>query len=120
MQLEDRKPAGTAELLGRDEPKQESPRATGQAPGSLLPEREASSFQDRWTTCQSRFVDDPRNSVQEADQLVAELMQNLARQFADTRQSLEKQWSEGSDASTEDLRLALQRYRDFFNRLLTV
>jgi hypothetical protein len=31
---------------------------------------------------------------------------------------LEKRWGQGDSVSTEDLRLALQRYRSFFDRLL--
>ena len=64
------------------------------------------------------FVDEPRGSVQEADALVAELMQRLAQTFSDERTSLEAQWEQGADVSTEDLRVAMQRYRSFFDRLL--
>ncbi len=69
---------------------------------------------------QSRFVDDPRETVSEADSLVAELLQELARGFSDARGKLESQWSEGDDVSTEDLRISLKRYRSFFERLLSV
>jgi len=64
------------------------------------------------------FVDEPQRCVQEADGLVAEVMQRLADSFARERQDLEAQWASGGEASTEDLRVALQRYRSFFNRLL--
>lgn len=121
MQLEDRKPRGTADLL---EPQPDRPAREERSPNDstepLLPENETRQLRDRWMDCQGRFVDEPRDSVRAADELVAEVMQKLARQFANTRQSLERQWSEGEDASTEDLRIALQRYRDFFNRLLTI
>jgi hypothetical protein len=63
-------------------------------------------------------VDEPRRSVEQADQLVATAMQKLADGFANERASLEKQWGSGDSVSTEDLRLALQRYRTFFGRLL--
>jgi len=63
-------------------------------------------------------VDDPQDAVRSADTLVAEVMQRLAQVFADERQTLEKQWDRDGDANTEELRLALQRYRSFFNRLL--
>ena len=56
--------------------------------------------------------------MQDADALVAEVMQRLADGFAQERRNLEAQWAGGGEASTEDLRLALQRYRSFFNRLL--
>jgi hypothetical protein len=63
-------------------------------------------------------VDEPRRTVADADKLVASVMQRLAEGFANERSGLEKQWDRGDDASTEDLRLALQRYRSFFDRLL--
>ena len=56
--------------------------------------------------------------MQAADQLVAEIMQRLAESFARERSDLEQQWDRGEDVSTEDLRVALQRYRSFFQRLL--
>jgi len=76
-------------------------------------------FRARWTEIQSAFVDDPEHAVQDADGLVAELMQRLAETFSQERSKLEEQWSGGGDASTEDLRVALQRYRSFFDRLLS-
>jgi len=58
--------------------------------------------------------------VERADSLVAEVMQELARTFAEERQKLEAQWGRGDNVSTEDLRVALQRYRSFFSRLLSI
>jgi hypothetical protein len=84
----------------------------------LLPESEGAELQTRWEAIQTRFVDDPRNAVEEADALVASTMQQLADGFASAREDLEGQWSRGEDISTEDLRVALQRYRSFFRRLL--
>lgn len=85
----------------------------------LLPADQSDGFTARWREIQTSFVDEPRTSVEQADALVAELMQRLAQTFHDERQNLEGQWSRGDDASTEDLRLGLQRYRSFFERLLT-
>lgn len=85
----------------------------------LLPQGEAVEFQTRWKALQTSFVDEPRRAVEEGDTLVAELMQKLANSFAEERQSLETQWDRGDDVSTEDLRIALQRYRSFFDRLLS-
>jgi hypothetical protein len=85
---------------------------------SLLQDGEASELRQRWTACQERFVDEPRDSVKSADELVAEVMEKVASEFASTRKSLEQQWDRGDRVSTEDLRLAMQRYREFFNRLL--
>jgi polyhydroxyalkanoate synthesis regulator phasin len=84
----------------------------------LLGDDEAGSFRERWHKVQASFVDEPRTSVEQADALVAELMQRLAETFAEEREQLESQWSRGEDVSTEDLRVALQRYRSFFERLL--
>ncbi len=72
----------------------------------------------RWHALQARFVDEPRETVRDADSLVAELLRDLAGSFDEARGRLESQWSSGDDVSTEDLRVALQRYRSFFERLL--
>ncbi len=85
----------------------------------LLSEELSSTFQQRWEEVQTRFVDEPRGAVEDADGLVANLMQQLAEGFAQERERLEAQWGRGEDISTEDLRIALQRYRSFFQRLLT-
>src|SRR5947207_1950561 len=81
---------------------------------------EPQRFRDRWDEIQTGFVDDPRRTVEQADHLVAEVMKRLAEVFADERAHLERQWSKGDDASTEDLRITLRRYRSFFTRLLSV
>ena len=80
---------------------------------------EASELRERWDSIQTGFVDEPRRAVEQADALVADLMQRLASVFSDERKSLERQWDRGDDVSTEDLRVALQRYRSFFDRLLS-
>ncbi|MBV8630858.1 MAG: hypothetical protein JOZ83_08045 [Silvibacterium sp.] len=90
----------------------------GNNTGPLFNDLEINDFRSRWGTVQTEFVDDPRRAVQEADQLVASVMQRLADGFAKERDSLEKQWDSGDNVSTEDLRVALQRYRAFFGRLL--
>ena len=87
--------------------------------GHLLAADDAEAFRARWTDVQHGFVDAPRQAVAQADGLVAELMQHLAKTFADERGRLEGQWDQGDDVSTEDLRTAFQRYRLFFDRLLT-
>lgn len=85
----------------------------------LLANDDAEGFRSQWLDIQAAFVDEPRRAVHEADELVAELMQRLARTFADERATLESQWDRDEDVSTEDLRIALQRYRSFFDRLLS-
>ena len=85
----------------------------------LLATEELQTLRSRWDSIQTGFVDEPRHAVEQADSLVAEMMQHLAQLFADERSKLEAQWSRGEDVSTEDLRVALQRYRSFFDRLLS-
>lgn len=86
----------------------------------LLPEAEAAALRSSWDSIQAGFVDEPRRAVEDADQLVAQTMKRLAEMFAEERRGLESQWDRGDDVSTEDLRIALQRYRAFFGRLLAV
>jgi hypothetical protein len=86
--------------------------------GPLLPDSERDEFVGRWREVQTRFVDEPRGAVAEADGLVAEVMKRLAQIFSEERSNLEGQWSGGEEVSTEELRVAMQRYRDFFDRLL--
>jgi hypothetical protein len=92
--------------------------ATASTTGSLLATEDAEGFRARWTDIQTGFVDAPRQAVEQADALVAELMQHLARTFADERGRLEDQWDRGDDVPTDNLRDAFQRYRSFFERLL--
>ena len=86
--------------------------------GPLLPDDQGRRFIERWQVIQASFVDEPRQSVEQADALVADLMQRLAAGFSSERERLEGQWDRGDDVSTEDLRVALTRYRSFFDRLL--
>lgn len=87
---------------------------------ALFPENESRDFHKRWTDIQTAFVDEPRRAVERADELVAEVIKRLADSFAQERSRLEGQWGRGDDVSTEDLRVALQRYRAFFDRLLNI
>jgi len=89
-------------------------------PTPLFPDSEAGDFRRRWTEVQTSFVDEPRRAVQQADELVAGVMKGLAETFARERASLEHQWDRGEDVTTEDLRIAMQRYRSFFDRLLSI
>jgi hypothetical protein len=86
----------------------------------LFPEQEARELRERWDAIQTAFVDNPRQAVEQADHLVAQTIKRLAEMFANERNQLEQQWSRGDNASTEDLRVALQRYRSFFGRLLSI
>jgi len=86
----------------------------------LFPGGELENLRTRWKEIQTGFVDEPRKAVEEADGLVASAMKRLAEVFAQERSGLEQQWDRGDNVSTEDLRVALQRYRSFFDRLLSV
>ena len=91
---------------------------TGATP--LFPMNDLEDLRMRWKEIQTAFVDEPRKAVEQADGLVASAMKRLAEVFADERSSLEKQWDRGDKVSTEDLRVAFQRYRTFFDRLLSI
>ena len=88
--------------------------------GQLFLQGEANEFRARWDAIQAAFVDEPRRSVELADDLVEKTMERLAEIFAMERETLEHQWDHGESVSTEDLRVALRRYRSFFGRLLAV
>lgn len=97
--------------------------ATGAMHGndrSLLGDEHRRRFRSRWDAIQASFVDEPRTSVAEADALVREATETLHSQFERDRRQLEGAWDRGDDVSTEDLRVTLQRYRSFFDRLLTI
>jgi hypothetical protein len=101
------------------QPKREAePKHEDVAPTALFSESDVTDLRLRWSNVQTGFVDEPRHAVEEADKLVATVMQRLAEGFANERATLEKAWDRGDDISTEDLRVALRRYRSFFDRLL--
>jgi hypothetical protein len=86
---------------------------------SLLPTDETEELGERWEEIQSSFVDEPQTAVEEADALVADLMQRLTGSFANERRRLESRWAKGEDVSTEELRVTLTRYRSLFDKLLS-
>jgi hypothetical protein len=108
------RPADTT-LTGQKQPTQ----SPDSAADVLFDEADATRFRARWSEVQAGFVDDPRQAVQDADVLVAELMQSLASAFSERKHLLEHQWQQGAGAETEDLRLALRGYRSFLDQLLT-
>ncbi|MGW4526276.1 hypothetical protein [Amycolatopsis sp. NPDC004378] len=123
---ESREPAGrhlsTADLASAaDQPEP----ARGAAPTSdgeaetppLIDEEKVTGFRDRWQNVQTGFVDDPKQAVRQADELVAAVISALATTFAEHKSELEGQWQQGEPA-TEELRIALRRYRSFFDQLL--
>lgn len=97
------------------------PNRAGDEPSMpLFAQNEAADFRSRWEKIQINFVDEPRKAVEQADELVANAIKKLAESFANERQRLESDWDKNENVSTEDLRLALRRYRSFFDRLLSV
>ena len=94
--------------------------ANAQRDTPLLAADVVSQLRNQWTDIQAGFVDEPRRAVERADGLVADAIKRLAETFSKERAQLEGQWDRGGDVSTEDLRQALQRYRSFFSRLLSV
>ena len=96
------------------------PAAPPAADRELFEAEETTKLRGRWSDIQGGFVDEPRLAVKEADTLVADVMKRLTDTFARQRTSLEQQWDHGEHATTEDLRVALQRYRAFFDRLLSI
>jgi hypothetical protein len=122
--------------IGRQTPKQASaPTVAGDSAASpkiaaggqvngrnespLFAENELRDFRARWDQVQTSFVDEPRHAVEQADTLVATVVKRIAEQFAEERSKLEKQWDRGDNVSTEELRQGFQRYRAFFDRLLS-
>jgi hypothetical protein len=85
---------------------------------ALLEREESEHFRTRWNEIQGKFVDEPRSAVQQADGLVTEVIEKITQMFVNEHGSLESQWNQGNDVTTEDLRQALQHYRSFFNRLV--
>ncbi|UMP01574.1 hypothetical protein [Amycolatopsis sp. EV170708-02-1] len=104
---------GTEDLVATD-----SQHAGEDDAQTLFENVDVERFRESWQGIQTAFVDDPRRAVKEADELVAMVIQNLATTFADHKKELESAWSQGEPA-TEDLRIALRRYRSFFNQLLS-
>ena len=88
------------------------------SPAVLLDREDVQHFRTRWNEIQGKFVDEPRSAVQQADALVSEVSEQITQMFAKEHSSLEGQWKQGNDVSTEDLRMTLQHYRSFFNRLV--
>jgi hypothetical protein len=117
----DRRDRGAAVSAGPEPPSSTGRPVSGsEVREPLLSDEQGDRFEQRWHEIQTSFVDEPREAVEQADTLVAELMQELAAGFSESRSKLEAQWdNEGEDVSTEDLRVALTRYRSFFNRLLS-
>jgi hypothetical protein len=108
------------ERIDRDRAEAGGRQPLDDAPAPLFAADELNGYRTRWGAIQTGFVDEPRKAVEEADTLVAELMKRLAQVFADERTQLEAHWERSDKVSTEDLRIAMRRYRSFFERLLSI
>ena len=116
-----RHPAPPAPAPAERQVDQDRPRSDAtEPPAQLFTSEDATTYRTRWSSIQTGFVDEPRKAVADADTLVAEVMKRLAEGFAGERHDLEAQWERADQVSTEDLRLAMRRYRAFFERLLNV
>ena len=117
---EEARPSETRTFAGEGSSAADTGRRDADAAAPLFPGDEAKDLHARWDTIQAGFVDEPRQVVEQADELVATTMKRLEEIFAAERDKLEQQWARGDDVSTEDLRVALRRYRSFFGRLLSM
>ena len=110
-------PAPAADTVA---PHTEATQHESSAEDVLVADDDLADLRARWAGVQTSFVDDPKDCVHQADALVSDVFEHLTNGFAEVRSRLEERWSRGEDASTEDLRLALMHYREFFERLLAV
>jgi hypothetical protein len=111
--------ARDAATATRDADTREAGKA-GERPIAMFADAEAAGYRTRWDAIQTGFVDEPRRAVEEADRLVDTVIKRLSEVFANERTTLEHQWGRGDEISTEDLRVALRKYRSFFERLLSM
>ena len=112
-----REPEPVADGVEAEPPRVEHESSTAEM---LFAGEDVADLRSRWAGVQAAFVDNPKECVQKADHLVSDLVEHLTTGFAEARSRLEEQWSQGQEASTEDLRVALMHYREFFDRLLAV
>jgi hypothetical protein len=119
VEADDLRPPRT-EVRETDRPPTRASDPGEEAPVALFTPEMTQTYRSRWISIQSSFVDDPRQAVRNGDELVAQVMTNLANSFAEERHRLETQLGATGEGSTESLRVALRRYRSFFDRLLTL
>ncbi len=101
-------------------PDQPAPAAQDVRPEEFFPPDRRQQLRGTWVDIQSAFIDEPKRAVQNADNLVKEILGAVSQKFEGARHSLEAEWNRGEQASTESLRIALQRYRALFDRLLSL
>ena len=113
------RPAEAGEAVGRPAAAS-APMTPGQlTPSQFLNERDCALFRQRWLQLQAGFIDQPQETVEEADRLLADVLERLTRGLVAERESLAARWrSAGDRADTEELRVAVQGYRSMLDRLL--
>jgi hypothetical protein len=98
--------------------------------GNLVPD--AQQFTAQWQEIQFRFVDDPRGSVTEAADIVAQVtakmeaaiqerqraIQERQNAIQEQQRSLRGRWGEDTNADTEALRETLRMYKTFLDQLI--
>jgi hypothetical protein len=93
----------------------------GSLEGPLLPD--ATQLRGNWQQVQATFVDDPRGSVAEAAALVDHAAQALVGALQQRQRRLRESWdstdgaTDGASPGTEELRVAMQRYRTLFDHI---
>jgi len=112
--------AGDGHAAMPEQPRSFAGQSDDQRAEPLFAHDETARLRSDWDQVQASFVDEPRQAVEAADRLVAQAIKRMAEIFADEKARLEGQWDRDGEASTEDLRQALRRYRAFFGRVLSV
>jgi hypothetical protein len=120
MTRDARAPRTEGRIIEHDDERHVADRPTEEKLAALFPPKTGEEFRARWDKVQLSFVDDPKRAVREGDELVAEVMKCLAQSFSQERTRLEQQLGQNDASSTENLRMALRRYRSFFHRLLSL
>ncbi|MFF1462245.1 hypothetical protein [Streptomyces sp. NPDC058330] len=93
--------------------------AAGDRP--LMPAHERDALSLRMRQAVSDFVENPRQAVEEADSAFDSIVADLTEALDERRRTLRASWQgEGAEARTEELRVALQHYRDAGEQLLRI
>ncbi|MFD6162901.1 hypothetical protein ACFWF7_14135 [Nocardia sp. NPDC060256] len=86
----------------------------------LFADTDLDQLRTQWREVQGTFVDNPRDAVTQADQIVTDIIYKLTTAIAERKRVLEERTSGATDGDTEELRQALRGYRGFFRRLLSI
>jgi hypothetical protein len=108
------------EVIDQERVQTEAPQTPADVSAHLLPDNVVQDLRSKWDRIQTGFVDEPKTAVKEADQLVSYAIKQLEESLSGACETLVRQWDRGDNVNTEDLRIALRKYRAFFDRLLAV